>query len=218
MDPVSFDSNGNLVVRGPTDTPQWGPGAVSDPYRRGDSGSIPLSVHKARVASSHSKISSERPGREADFATDNNNGTAWEPADGDSHPSLMLDLGPGTEWAAPQLFTVDSSRIIFAGGPGGIGVGGGAPTQKPTGSPAFRYKIEASNDGETFQTLLDKTSNTAIKYIDFDELPPTVCRFVRLTLMDWPRMPNSHLGITEFTVFGKPVEGRGTPTARGPGK
>jgi xylan 1,4-beta-xylosidase len=123
MDPISFEKNGNMVVRGPTDMPQWGPGAVSDPYRSGNSGSIPLSVNKARVASSRSKISSERPGHEPDYATDNNNGSWWEPAEGDAQPSLTLDLNPGTEWAPIQMFTIDSSRIIFAAGPG-IGVGG----------------------------------------------------------------------------------------------
>jgi hypothetical protein len=219
MDPISFDRNGNMVVRGPTDTPQWGPGVVSDPYRSSNSGSIPLTVHKARVSGSRSKISSERPGHEADYVTDNSNGTWWEPAEGDAQPSLTLDLSPGTEWAPVQLYTIDSSRIIFAGGPGGIGVGGrgeGQPAnERFTESAAFRYKIEASRDGQSFTTVLDKTGNDVTRYIDFDELPPTVCRYVRLTMTDWPRRPGAHLGIIEFTAFGKPVETRGPRVARG---
>ena len=36
MDPVGFDQQGNLFVRGPSETPQWGPGVVADPARHGD--------------------------------------------------------------------------------------------------------------------------------------------------------------------------------------
>jgi hypothetical protein len=41
--------------------------------------------------------------------------------------------------------------------------------------------------------------------VEFDELPPTACRFVRLTLTGWPRNATTPLGIIEFTVFGKAV-------------
>jgi phage terminase large subunit-like protein len=82
---------------------------------------------------------------------------------------------------------------------------------------AHRYTIEASNDGRTFTTLLDKTQNTVTKYVEFDELPPTACRFVRLTLTAWPRHATTPLGIVEFTVFGKGVP-PSSPAARGDSK
>jgi xylan 1,4-beta-xylosidase len=235
MDPVSFDRNGNMVARGPTETPQWGPGAVADAYRDGNSGSIPLSVNKARVNNSHSAISSERSGHEAAYAVDNSNGTWWEPEQGDAQPSLTLDLGPGNEYDPPQSFTVDSSRIIFYAGRGGMGGGragapgalsgatAGTPTAPPAAAPAgsviaHQFKIEASKDGKEFTTILDKTANRTTKYIEFDELPPTVCRYVRLTITGWPRIPNTPLGIIEFTVFGKPVQAPLPLTSRGPGQ
>ena len=207
MDPVTFDRNGNMIARGPTDTPQWGPGAISDPYRNGDSGSIPLSVNKARVMNTRGKISSERPGHEAAYAVDNFNGTWWEPAEGDAQPSLTLDLGPATEWDRPQQFTIDSSRILFMTGRGGFGARGAAPAP-PTGPVAHQYKIEVSGDGTNFTTVLDKTANRVTKYVEFDELTPTVCKYVRLTMTGWPRQANTQFGIIEFTVFGKPVESR----------
>jgi hypothetical protein len=71
---------------------------------------------------------------------------------------------------------------------------------------AFRYRIEASRDGQTFATILDKAGNNVTRYTEFDELPPTQCRYVRLTITDWPHVGSSPLGITEFTVFGKAVE------------
>ena len=90
MDPVGFDEKGNLFVRGPSETPQWAPGVVDDPIRRGDSGSIPLTVNKVRVMRSQSSFSSQRPGREAAYAVDNANGTWWEPAEDDKQPTLSV--------------------------------------------------------------------------------------------------------------------------------
>jgi hypothetical protein len=91
---------------------------------------------------------------------------------------------------------------------GGRGFGSGArgaaaAAPAPSGSTAFRYKIEASVDGKEYRTVLDKTSNQATLYTEFDEIPPTRCRFVRLTMTDWPRRGTTPLGITEFTVFGR---------------
>ena len=68
---------------------------------------------------------------------------------------------------------------------------------------AFRFQIEASIAGNEYATVLDKTKNQVTMYTEFDEIPPTRCRFVRLTITDWPRRGTTPLGITEFTVFGK---------------
>jgi secondary thiamine-phosphate synthase enzyme len=58
-------------------------------------------------------------------------------------------------------------------------------------------------DGDTFTTVLDQSTNAVVRNTIFEEIPPTQCRFVRLTTINWPRaMP---LGIIEFTVFGKPA-------------
>ena len=210
MDPAGFDARGNLVVGGPSETPQWGPGVVADPLRDGDSGSLPLTVNKMRAMNAKSAFSSQRPGRDAAYALDNSTGTWWEPAEDDRQPSLTVDLGPATEFDPVQTFTVDSSRILFAVGRG-FGRPGTTPPPPPEGAPAHRYRIEASSDGETFTTLLEKTRSTVTKYVEFDELPPTTCRFVRLTLTDWPRNAGTPLGIVEFTVFGRAVSPSAPP-------
>jgi xylan 1,4-beta-xylosidase len=207
MDPVGFDKDGNLFVRGPTETPQWAPGVVADPARNSDSGSIPLTVNKLRAMNARSRFSSQRPGRDAAYAIDNSNGSWWEPAEDDNQPSLTLDLGPATEFDPVQQFTIDSCRIEFTTG-GGFGFGGrrGGAAQPANGITAHQYRIEASSDGTTFTTVLDKTSNAVTKYVEFEEIPPTACRFVRFTLTAWPHLPNANLGIMEFTVFGKPID------------
>ena len=216
MDPIGFDKDGNMFVRGPTETPQWGPGVVPDPARDGDSGSIPLTVNKLRAMNAQSRFSSERPGHEAAYAIDNNNGTWWEPATNDEQPSLTLDLSPATRFDPVQSFTVDSCRIEFTTGGGGFGgrrggrgaTGGDAAppsTSAGSNSVAHQYKVEVSNDGTNYTTVLDKTANTVTKYTEFEEIPPTACRFVRFTVTGWPHIGNAPLGIMEFTVFGKPI-------------
>jgi len=209
MDPVGFDAHGNLFVRGPSETPQWGPGAISDPARDGDAGSLPLTIGKMRAMNAKSSFSSQRPGHEAAYAVDNSTGTWWEPAENDAQPSITVDLGPATEFDPLQAFTVDSSRILFATGRTGFGFGAAQPAAAPAppgAVVAHQYKIEASSDGTTFTTILDKTQNSVTKYVEFDELPPTTCRFIRLTITGWPRRESAPLGIVEFTVFGKAAE------------
>ena len=58
-----------------------------------------------------------------------------------------------------------------------------------------------STDGDTYTTVLDQSANTVARSTIFEELPPTRCRFVRLTMTNWPRV--TPLRIIEFTVFGK---------------
>ena len=57
---------------------------------------------------------------------------------------------------------------------------------------------------DTFTTALDQSTNTTARNTVFEEIPPTKCRFVRLTMTDWPR--TTPLGIIEFTVFGRATE------------
>ncbi len=208
MEPVGFDSQGNMYVREVTETPQWAPGVVANPVRNGDSGSIALTVNKMRAMNQQGSFSSQRPGHDAAYAVDGTNGAWWEPAENDAQPTLTVDLGSITEFEDPQYFLIDSSRIEFAtGGRGGFMPPSGSPP-KVTGSRAFRYKIEASKDGKTYETVLDKTNSDVTKYTEFDELRPTACRFVRLTITDWPHISGTPLGVLEFTVFGKAVAGK----------
>jgi xylan 1,4-beta-xylosidase len=224
MDRITFSKDGGMAVK-VTDTPQWAPGAVNDPTQ-GDSGSIPLTISKVRAMNALSRFSSEQPGHDAAYAVDNSSGTWWEPATTDTEPTLTIELSPATRFDAVQLFTIDSVRLMFnAGrglgggrGRGGQGVGGtsvagpvaaaSAPVTAtapgPTPISAYQYKIEGSLDGQTYTTALDRTKNAVSRHTIFEEIPPMKCRFVRLTLTNWPK--TTPLGIIEFTVFGRPAE------------
>ena len=69
MDPVGFDENGNMFIKGPSETPQWAPGVKARPWKDNDSGLFPLSEDK------NCTVSSEAPGRNAPYAVDNDNRT-----------------------------------------------------------------------------------------------------------------------------------------------
>ena len=199
MDRVIVDKKGNLTCN-VTDTPQWAPGVVTDPTK-GDSGSTIVSVGKTSMSTGQgfpgaAKVaSSSKPGRGPEYALDNSTATWWEPEDGDANPTLTISLSPAVDRDRVQTFLIDGSRILFGGG-GGRGFGGNAAAL-----PIYKYKIEVSMDGKDFKTVLDTSNNTVPRNVLFDEIAPVECRYVRLTMLDWPK--NSPLSILDFTVFGK---------------
>ena len=198
MDRVTVDKDGNLVCN-VTDTPQWAPGVVQDPTK-GDSGSLIVSIGKTTRSTGGGSpgaakvASSEKPGRGPEYALDNSTATWWEPADDDANPTLTISLSPAVDRDRVQTFQIDGSRLLFGGG--GRGFGGNA-----SAFPIYKYKIEVSMDGENFRTVLDTSNNKVPRNVIFDEIPPVECRFVRLTMLDWPK--NSPLSILDFSVFGK---------------
>jgi hypothetical protein len=216
MDPIAFDKDGNMSCR-ISDTPQWAPGVVTDPAVSGDSGSLPVTINKMRAMNSTSKFSSQANGHDAAYAIDNSSGTWWEPAANDPAPSLTIELSPATRFDPVEYFSIDSMRLMFnaGGGMGGRGRGRGGPSAAAPATPApaaefgpartlsaaYQYKLEASTDGTTFTTVLDQTANAVNRNTIFEEIPPTVARFVRLTITNWPG--TTPPGVIEFTVFGK---------------
>ena len=202
MDPVAVDAAGNLSVR-ISDTPQWVPGVVANPARDGDSGSVAVSVNKMRAMNALSRFSSQQPGHDAAYAVDNSSGTWWEPSPDDASPTLTIDLGSATRFDVTQLFAIDSARLLFTGGRRSGRAESAAPTTAGSApqTNAFQYTIDASTDGETFSMVLDERANAVPRNTIFNEFPPVTCRFVRLTLVNWPRA--TPLGIIEFTVFGR---------------
>ena len=190
MDKVTFDADG-LMACTVTDTPQAAPGAT---LPTGVPASIPVTINKMNAMDAHSSCSSQQDGYPAAFAVDNFSGTVWRPAADDPQPSLTVELSPATRFDVVQHFTVDAMRILFSGGGRRFG-----PQRE---LPVYRYKLEVSQDGNEFKTVLDKTGNNQVKDTVYDEFAPVNCRFVRLTVTDWPK--SSPLGIIDFTVFGYP--------------
>lgn len=191
MDRVRFDSDGLMSVD-ITDTPQRAPLA---PVCKEEKPSIPVTIGKMNAMNALSKASSEQPGYPAAYAVDNYSGTLWLPKADDAQPSIMVELSPATRFDVVQLFTVDGLQIMFGNGQRS------AWFRRDATLPIYKYKLETSLDGENFITVLDKTDNSVAKDTTFDEFEPTACRFVRLTVTDWPK--DTQLGIIELTVFGR---------------
>ena len=190
MDPVGFDEQGNMYINGPSETPPWLPGVKAKPEHGNDSGSIALSEDKNYT------VSSEAPGRNAPYAVDGNTRTWWAPAEGDKEPWVIFDLGA----ASNQQYMVDSARIIFTL-PDGDTEDSSYPNNKGDKTRIRQYMIEVSADGKTFNTVVDKTFNERDNVIEFDEIKPVKCKYVRLTITGWPK--GFRRGVIEFTVFGK---------------
>ena len=201
MDRVTFDKAGNMSVT-ITDTPQWAPKAVSDPTK-GNSGSIPVTINKMKAMNALSKASSEQTGRDAAYAIDNSSGTWWEPTPTDTEPSLLIELSPATRFDVVQLFTIDSYRLMFTGGRRGMGRPAAGTAQAQPVPDIYQYKLEVSMDGKTFTPAVDQTNNNIARNTIYGEIAPTKCRFVKLTMTNWPKA--NPLGIIEFTVFGNPA-------------
>ncbi len=113
MDAAGFDKDGNLFIKGPTETPQPAPGVKVKTGKKNESDSIPLSIDSSYW------VSSEGPGKNAPYAFDNNVRTWWEPNETDTQPWITLDLGAASEFDPKQEFLVDCSRILFSAGAGG---------------------------------------------------------------------------------------------------
>jgi xylan 1,4-beta-xylosidase len=194
MDRITFDKDGNMFVK-ITDTPQCAPNTIKYPLK-GNSGSLPVTINKVNSMNTLSHASSQQPGHDAAYAVDNSSGTWWEPSSTDSSPALTVELSPATRFDVVQLFTIDAVRIMFNGGR--LGFGRTNSTQPP--NEIFQYKIEVSTDGKIFAMALDQTKNDISRNTIFEEIPPINCRFVRLTITNWPK--SAPLGIIEFTAFG----------------
>lgn len=203
MDPVGFDEKGNMFVNGPSETPQWAPGVKAKPWLGNDSGSIAVSINRYTWAAS-----SARPGRDPQWAFDNNVRTWWEPAEGDAKPWILLDLGCRNPADNNQEFDLDSVRILFDAaphpGPGDLTVDGHGRWFGGAGAKmaavAYQYAVESSLDGRNFEVIVDKQGNTRKQNVEFSEFRPVRARWVRLTLTSLPAQP---VGVLEFTVFGK---------------
>ena len=190
MDRIEFDSDG-LMYCTITDTPQPAPGTVSD---KAEKPSVPVTVNKMNAMNALSKFSSQQSGYPAAFAVDNYSGTVWMPEARDKAPSITIELSPATRFDVVQHFTVNSMRVMFSGARRGWGM--------PSVPPVYKYRLEVSQDGENYVTVLDKTGNTLARDTIFEEFEAVNCRFVRFTVTDWPK--ENPLGVIDFTVFGYP--------------
>lgn len=179
-DPVGFDSDGNMFVRGASETPQWAPGVLSRPEDGNAAGLLPVTTHKKPSASSSA------PGRSPIYAIDNSMRTWWQAAEGDNSPWYMVDLD------CFNPVTVSACRIIWAEE--------GMNYQSAPPGP-MQYRVEGMETGEGgWFTLLDCSSNSSDLLIDYRTFEARKVNYVRVVITGKPA--GIEVGICDFSVFG----------------
>ena len=102
------------------------------------------------------------------FAFDENIKTWWSAQSGNAGEWLEVDLG--------DVYTVRALQVNFAD-QDILNVGGRDSTC------TYRYKLEASVDGESFETLIDRCENSEDYSHDYFETPEARIRYIRLVNM-----------------------------------
>ena len=138
-DPIGFDEKGNIAPVTVSETPSFAPGVLSEPERGNSAGLVPLTQHRECTESSMA------PGRDGLYAIDDSMITWWQPADGDSDPTLTVYLSVDNTTRGLDIY---SARIIWRDV--------GLDVEKGYLPGPFGYKIEAEDMNGNWECVLDK--------------------------------------------------------------
>lgn len=154
------------------------------------SGWMLLSYNKAVRASSTLNE------HEAINAADEDIRTYWSAKTGNKGEWLSIDLEKSSNVHAVQLNFAEHDAGVFGIVPDNY----------------YQYIIEYSEDGKKWNTLIDKSENTADAPHDYTELNKAVkARFLKITNL---KTPNGKFAISGFRIFGK-QEGKSPKQASG---
>lgn len=181
MDCVSINEDGELCVNNVTEIPQWQPGFKPNQHISNDAGLLPLTFRENTYASSCVY------GREAIYATDDSMLTWWEPSKQDTNPTLTVDFSENA------VYSISSMRVIWRDV--GMDIGNNILPG------AIQYIVEAYNEKQEWECVLDMSNNQCDMTIDYRKLKEINATKVRITVKGAPKgiIP----GIISFCVFGK---------------
>jgi xylan 1,4-beta-xylosidase len=130
-------------------------------------------------------VSSTLGGFAPNFAVDEDIKTYWSAATGDGGEWIQSDLGAVSTLRAVQINYADQDAEVMGKVPGLY----------------HRYKLSASRDGKSWDTIVDRSANTADVPHDYVELEkPVEARFIRLENL---HVPTGKFAISGLRVFGK---------------
>lgn len=181
MDRAEIDAKGELVVTGATSLPQWLPGKTTPEAKSADTGWLPIN------GLTHTLGSTSAPNLSGRLAVDNEMRTWWQPAEGDTQPTLTSSFG------APA--TIHAVRIIWRD----IGL----DTKNGVTPGPFRYRVEIETAKDQWTAILDRSDSTEDLLIDYRECKPTTGTRARLVILGSPKGITP--GVAEFTLFGETV-------------
>ena len=135
-------------------------------------------------------VSSTLGGFAPNLAVDEDIKTYWSAATGDAGEWIQSDLGAVSTIRAVQINYADQDAELMGKVPGLY----------------HRYRLYASDDGQSWRVIVDKSRNTADVPHDYVELDaPVEARFVRLENL---HVPTGKFAVSGLRVFGK---GPGAP-------
>ena len=182
MDRAEIDANGELVVSGATQFPQWLPGKNPGANSANETGWLPLNGAGGTFGSTSA------PNLPGLYAVDNELRTWWQPAEGDLQPVLT------SSFTSPAV--IHAVRIIWCD----VGLN----ANKGVLPGPYRYRVEAEVSPDSWKTIIDRTASTEDLLVDYRECPPATASKARLIIMGWPKGITP--GVVEFTVFGETVQ------------
>lgn len=179
--PVRFFPDGQMACNTYLgDYPQYPPGVADDPFDSNSPGWMLLSLNKPVAASS------ELPGFPASRAVDENLHDWWSAATGNRGEWLQVDLGKVCRINALQLNFADQDSHQLG----------------RLRDDAYRYRVETSDDGRNWTTILDRENNTRDAPHEYAQLPsPAFGRYVRITNFHSPA--GARFSMSGLRVFGK---------------
>jgi len=183
MDPLGIDENGELYCPAVTDTPQYAPGVLKHPENGNSAGLLPLTFNSRPVASSNA------PGRDAIYASDDSILSWWQPAEDDAEPEIIFTLGTKT------AYDVSSVRLIWRDL--------GMDTDNGIYAGPFRYVMEYSkdSDGTQWDVLVDASENKDDLCIDYRQFETVKTYAIKLRILGAPKGITP--GLVSLTAFGK---------------
>jgi len=144
--------------------------------------------------------------------------TLWTaaPISADTHPDKSLRyanplvIENAGRLADPTVVEFQGKYYLYPTGGVGSGKSSGAAVWSSDDLVRWRHhRVSIEEDrGIVAPPAFDYNARTwwapaADDAVEFDEIEPTECRYVRLTLTGWPQ--DLRRGVLELTVFGKPL-------------
>ncbi|MCA9265705.1 MAG: family 43 glycosylhydrolase [Planctomycetales bacterium] len=133
------------------------------------------------------RVSSTLGGYSANFAVDEDIKSYWSAQTASAEEWIESDLGETSRVHAFQINYADQDATVMGKVPG----------------LSHKYRVLVSNDGQQWQTLIDKSNNNSDVPHEYVELPePVSTRFVRL---ENEQVPTGKFAISGLRVFGRQI-------------
>ena len=182
MDVIGIDENGELYCPETTEVPQFAPGVLKNPEKGNGAGLLPLTFMQKAICSSNV------PGRDAIYATDDSVLSWWQPEGEDTEKTLEINLG------SRKGYNIEALRIVWRD----IGM----ETLDGIEPGPFKYVAEyLHNEESEWKTLVDASDNDKDLCVDYRQFEKVTAHKVRLRIVGAPE--GIQPGVVSFTVFGK---------------